>query len=765
MRQEGPDLRLLLPAAAAWASALAGLWLARVGCVVAVLGTCVAIGVLRRRPAAVAALLVAGAVLGGVALRLDARDRGPLDDLAAGARTVRVVATVAEDPRRSLTRTWGAVPVEQVVVRLRVSRVEVDGRATRVRQSVLAVGQGEGWGNIGFGDVLAASLSLHPAGRADQVAAIGWVRGPPTLVAGPSPVLRGAEAMRAGLRRSVGSLAADPRGLLPALVVGDTSQLPADLVTDLRASGLAHLTAVSGANVAIIVVAVLLAARWVGVRGVGVPAVGILASAGFVVLARPQPSVLRAAVMGSVAVLAIAVSGRRPGIGALLATVVGLLLADPWLARSWGFALSVAATAGLLVLAPRWRERWSRRFPPVLAEAVAVALAAQVATLPLSVALSGQVSLVGLPANVLAAPAVAPATVLGALAAVLSPVLPTVAHGVAWLGGLPAGWICLVARHAAAWPTAVLPWPEGWHGAVAALAVLVVVSAVVRAVVRRPRRQRWAALAVALVLVAAALAGPLRWPPPGWLLVACDVGQGDGLVLNAGGGVAVVVDVGPDPLAMDRCLSRLGIARIGLLVLTHDHADHVSGMPGALDGRAVDSILVSPLAEPEEQATQVATWAGRTGAPVAVAAPGMAGQVGAVRWSVLGPARIIRGEGSDPNNASVVLLAEVHAVRMLLSGDVEPAAQEALLQSGQDLRAVVLKVPHHGSANQDPKFLAAVGASLAVVSVGVDNPYGHPDPGLVAALQAAGVVVGRTDTDGDLAVVSGADGVRLVGRR
>lgn len=761
----GHDLRLLVPAMAAWLAALAGPWLGVGGTAVAALASLGAVVALRRRPAAVAAVLVVGAVLGGVAVRLEARDRGPLDDLAARSRTVRVVATVAEDPRRSLTRTWGAVPVEQVVVRLRVSEVLVDGASTRVRQSVLAVGQGDGWAGVTFGDRVAASLSLHPAGRADQVAAVGWVRGPPTLLAGPPPLLAGAEAMRSGLRRAVQPLAPDPRGLLPALVVGDTTGLPADLVTDLRASGLAHLTAVSGANVAIICVAVLLAARLVGVRGVALPAVGVLATAGFVVLARPQPSVLRAALMGSVAVLAIAVSGRRPGIPALLATVVGLLLVDPWLARSWGFALSVAATAGLLVLAPRWRERWSRRLPPALAEAAAVALAAQVATLPLSVALSGQVSLVGLPANVLAAPAVAPATVLGALAAVLSPVAPPVAHAIAWLGGIPAGWICLVARRAAAWPMAVAPWPHGWRGAAAVLLALALVGGAARTLVRRGRRTRWAAALVAAVVVAAALHGPLRWPPPGWVLVACDVGQGDGLVLNAGGGTAVVVDVGPDPTLFDRCLSRLGVRQIGLLVLTHDHADHVMGLPGALDGRPVAGLLVSPLAEPEEQAAAVSGWVGDAGAPVATAVPGMSGQVGDIRWLVLAPLRIIRGEGSDPNNNSVVLLVEVHGLRILLTGDVEPAAQEALLESGADLHADVLKVPHHGSANQDPAFLSSVGAGLALISVGVDNPYGHPDPGLVASLQSAGVVVGRTDQDGDLAVVTGADGVRLVTRR
>jgi competence protein ComEC len=571
--------------------------------------------------------------------------------------------------------------------------------------------------------------------------------------------------MRSGLREAATGLAPDPRGLLPALVVGDTRNLPPDLVTDLRSSGLAHLTAVSGANVAIVVTAAVLLARWGGVRGAAVPLLAIVSTAGFVLLARPDPSVLRAAVMGTVAVLAVAVGGRRPGQAALFATVIGLLLVDPWLARSWGFALSVAATAGLLLLAPRWRERWSRRLPPPLAEAAAVAWAAQVATLPLSVALSGRVSLVAVPANVLAAPAVPPATVLGAAAAVISPVAPGPAHWLVWVAGLPTGWICAVARRASAWPMASVPWPDGALGTALVVAALGGVALAVTVLRRAPRSVRFVAALAAVALVAAALSGPLRWPPPGWLIVACDVGQGDGLVVAAGDGEAVVVDAGPDPVVMDRCLDQLGVRRIPLLVLTHDHADHVMGLPGALGGRPVGEVLTSPLAEPEEQATAVARWTSDANVSVVTAQVGMHGVVGEVTWDVLAPERIIRGQGSDPNNASVVLLVAVRGVRVLLTGDVEPAAQAALLASGTDLSADVLKVPHHGSVYQDPGLVDAVDPALALISVGADNPYGHPAPELIAGLAAGGVVVARTDTDGDIAVALTAHGLRVVTRR
>ncbi|MDH4353834.1 MAG: ComEC/Rec2 family competence protein, partial [Actinomycetota bacterium] len=500
MTPDPPDRRLLPSALLAWGVCALGPYfgaLASAG--FALVAAAAAAVTFRARPAITVALMVGAAASAGVALRVAAVDRGPLDDLAAADRSATVVATVAEEPRRSQRRTWGATPVTQVVVRVRVGEVSVTGQRADVRQPILVVGQGEEWDAVEFGDQLRLDVSLHPADRGDPFAAVGWARGPPEEVAPAGPVLRGAEAMRTGLREAAAGLAPDPRGLLPALVVGDTTRLPPDLVTDLRNSGLAHLTAVSGANVAIVVTAAVLLARWGGVRGAAVPVVAVVSTVGFVVLARPDPSVLRAAVMGTVAVLAVVVGGRRPGQAALYATVVGLLLVDPWLARSWGFALSVAATAGLLMLAPRWRERWSRRIPPPLAEAAAVAWAAQVATLPLSVALSGQVSLVAVPANVLAAPAVPPATVLGAAAAVLSPVAPGPASWLVWLAGFPAGWICSVARRGASWPMAATPWPEGVAGAALMITAL---GAGALAVIVLRRRSR--AFRVVAALAAAA---------------------------------------------------------------------------------------------------------------------------------------------------------------------------------------------------------------------------------------------------------------------
>jgi len=240
-------------------------------------------------------------------------------------------------------------------------------------------------------------------------------------------------------------------------------------------------------------------------------------------------------------------------------------------------------------------------------------------------------------------------------------------------------------------------------------------------------------------------------------MVACDVGQGDALVLNAGPHAAVVVDAGPDPRAVDACLDRLEIDSVPLLVLTHFHADHVDGLEGVLDGRSVGAVETTRLRDPPGGVDLVDQEAGGAGLAPAPAPYGVTRTVGDVTLQVLWPPpdspTVGPGDGSTANEASVVLLAEVRGVRLLLAGDVEPEGQARLAQLLPGLRVDVLKVPHHGSRYQDLDFLLSLGARLALVSVGADNDYGHPATSTLAPLAATGARVLRTDLDGDLVVV------------
>lgn len=590
-------------------------------------------------------------------------------------------------------------------------------------------------------------------------AAMVSLRGPPMAVQGASGWNRIAQTIRVSMIHSAAGLAPDSQGLLPGLVVGDESQMPPDLIADMRRVGMSHLTAVSGSNLAIATGGVLLMCRSLRLpRRVSAVLAG-LALVGFVGVVGPEASVLRAAVMGGIALVALT-TGRSRAPGAVLAaSVVILLLIDPWLSLSLGFALSVAATLGLVVYAHFARNRDDLgRFRGFVRDAVGITVAAQIATAPLVAAIGGGLPLIGVPANLLATPAVPPATVIGIITALVAPWRPDVAARLAWVAGIATEWIAMVARACATVTWAVLPWPQGLLGAVLMIVGIAVGWWLIR---RSPSRRLLALFGAAALAIAIALRSTVAtgaWPPPRWSAVFCDVGQGDSTVIGTRPQHAIVIDAGPDPRSVDRCLSDLGIVAIDLLVLTHFHADHVEGLPGLLRDRSIGRVLVSPLAEPAGEVRRVTGWLAEQQLGPEVAAVGEQATVGSARYQVLWPQRVLRGQGSDPNNASVTLLIEAGDLRILVPGDLEPAAQEQLINSGTPQALDVVKIPHHGSRNQSPRLINWTGARIAIASAGVGNGYGHPSPVTIDAWQATGALVGRTDTGGDIAVVATADG-------
>ncbi len=758
-----PDLRLGLPAIAAWVVA----WQARlldpriVGLLAAGLLVGAAWSLLSQR-FLVAAVLVCAAASGAVtALHVHTRTSGPLPALAARQAAVTLEGVLLDDPREVPPRADQLSFRTLVVARVRVERLTAAGESFALRQNVLVLTSETSLLGLLPSQRLHVEGRLQAAQRGDDVAALLSQRGPPVLLGHPSVVQRVAGTLRQGLRDAVAPLPSDQRGLLPGLVDGDTSQLDPQLKEDFRTTGLTHLTAVSGSNVGIVLGAVLLLCGWVGVRLRWRAPIAGLALLGFVVLARPQPSVLRAAVMGAIGLLAMQMGGRRQAVPALAATVLVLVLVSPDLAASPGFALSTLATGALLLLAPVWSIRLQKHLPRWAAEALAVPAAAQLACTPVVVALSGSLGLLAVPANLLAVPAVAPATILGVLAALAAPIFLPLAQGFAWLAFLPTWWLTTLAHVGAEQPGSSAHLPAGGYGALLSLLLLAVAGVVLRF---RPLRRTAAAGTVGVLLAVLALmvARP-AWPPPGWLMVSCDVGQGDSYVVRLPDDSVLMVDAGPDPRAVDRCLRRLGIDRVALLVLTHLHADHVEGVPGVLRGRQVGQVEIGPLDEPAVERERLLRWLGQRDIPVVRAQIGEVRTAGEVSWEVL-DATARRGTSSDPNNSSIVIRLVTHGVSVLFSGDLEEESQRSLLARGVTLRADVLKVPHHGSAKQDPGFLDAVGARVALTPVGAGNPYGHPAATTLSRLERGGARVYRSDQDGDVAIVLRDDGVAAVGR-
>ncbi len=573
------------------------------------------------------------------------------------------------------------------------------------------------------------------------------------MISIPGPVDAAVNAIRAGLRASVVGLPSDAAALVPALVVGDTSAMPDRLQADFRATGLTHLTAVSGANLTLLLAAVLWLAGRVGVLGWWRRGLAVVVVAGFVVLCRAEPSVLRAAAMGLVGLAGLGWAGPRQGVRYLSWSVLGLVLIDPWLSRSIGFALSVLATGGIVLFAARWTDVAATWAPRWLGEAVSVPLAAQLVTQPVVSAISGQVSLVGLAANLLAGPLVGPATVLGFAAAWVSVPLPWLARALGWAAAGFAQGLCGIAGVGAALPGAWVAWPTSPP------AVMVAGVGCALLVMGMPMflARRWLVIAVAVVLVVACLRpiSPPGWPPAGWLVVSCDVGQGDATVIRAGPSAAIVVDAGPEPRAVDRCLDQLGIAEVSLLVFTHPHADHIGGASGVGDGRRVDQLLL-PAVNPNATGwTQVR--GALPGVPAMVAQPGLVVAAGQAQLTVVAeqnfvPPALLTAESAEENDSSLVLRAETGGVRVLLAGDLQETGQAAAVAAVPDLSADVLLVPHHGSSHQDAAFLAAAHATVALISVGLDNDYGHPAARTVTAVASTGAQVFRTDRSGGVAV-------------
>lgn len=756
------DLRMPALAVAAWAGGLVALTLPPVLATTLVVGVvAVAVVATRRRPAAVrlvlAGGLVAAAVLTSALVRSGAVEHSPVADLAADRAVVDLVGVLVSDPR-VVSGPFG----EQAVVRLDVREVVGRGRLHTVSVPVVVLGD-----PVWLGEPLGATVRtrgrlVESDGRPGEVAGLLTGAADPVRVRNPDVWWRGAGAVRDSIRDAVEHRPADQRALVPALVDGDDTGLAPDLEEDFRTTGLTHLTAVSGTNLTLVVGFLLVLARWCGVRGRWLVLVAALGIVGFVLLARTEPSVLRAAAMGTVGLVAMGSNGRRRATRALAVAAVALLLVQPELAVSVGFALSVLATAGIVLLAPGWRDALSRWLPRWLAEAVAVPAAAQLACTPVVAAISGQVSLVAVLANLLVAPAVGPATVLGLGGGLVGLVSDAGGRLLGTGAGWCVGWIVLVARTGADLPVAAISWGTGpWS-----LALLT--AACVGLALGAPALLRSARLSVPVALLAVVvMVVPLPtpgWPVTGWAVAMCDVGQGDALVLRSGAGAGVVVDAGPDPAAIDRCLSDLDIDVVPLVVLTHFHADHVDGLPGVTAGREVGEVWTTSLLDPPQAVTDVLAISSRAGV-VPTLPPAGARRYGDVVlqpvWPPAGPPATGPGDGSMANDSSVVLLAEVGGLRVLLTGDVEPPGQAAIAREVPGLEVDVLKVPHHGSRYQDVAWLESLHARVALISVGADNDYGHPAPDLVAALERAGAEVHRTDEDGDLLVLGGADDIEV----
>ena len=649
-------------------------------------------------------------------------------------QSAELIAQVVTDPNQTTTGNYSFIARAIYVHTGQLSYgMRIPIRVITPRATVLKLLPGQSF----------SATSRIIKSKEGRVAALILIDGDVKILTQPSRWAKSLAAIRYGLRNLSGD--GDAGALIPGMVLGDTAKQSAEFKIAMKRSGLMHLVAVSGANFAIVSSFVLWCMQFIFRRmklRLSATAIALLC---FIALVRPSPSVLRAAAMAAVLLIAQGTNRGRDSLPALGFAIGAVVVGDPWQARDAGFALSVMATAGLLLFSPVIAEKFSRLMPEKLAQALAPPTAAIVFCSPVLVSLSGYLSPISILANLLAAPAVGPITILGFIAALISPFAPFISTLFIWLIRFPAGFIAAVATWSAQFP--VLTLRTGSIGF-----LIVGIFTLMLWLFKKHMKS----ISICTLVLILALTWMQRWPAGDWQVANCDIGQGDSMVLNLGNHRAILIDTGPDPVLEDRCLKALGVDEISLLILSHFHADHVGGISGAIKNRVVTTAWISSNAEPILESAHVFSLLSDT--QIVVPQRGFIAQVGQYTIRVLWPASgthsfaSMPGEGSAINNSSIAILIASSELTIFAAGDLEPPAQHELI--GDVTPVDIYKVCHHGSRYQDAELMNALHPQVAVISVGAKNLYGHPTIQTIDALARLGARIVRTDISGSISIIA-----------
>jgi competence protein ComEC len=713
-----------------------------------------------RSPVKAIALVVVGVILCGIgwaglgALRAE---HSLLHRLAP--RTVTLLATLREDPEPSAFG-WHAI--------VDASDVSWSGGAATLRETTWVSGN-EAPPSAVRGDQLRIQGTLQIPDDADFAATLAHrglavsVRATDVQRVGgsPSPFVRMTQVVRAFVGTTIERIF-PPReaGLLLGLVLGDASKLDPVTTRDFQTVGLGHLLVVSGENVAMVLAPVMAFAAALKIGPVGRFAMGIGVVVLFVVLTGAEPSVLRAGTMACLALLGLLLGKPRTTGAILAAAVLALLILDPWLVHAIGFQLSVAATAGMVVLATPIAERLGKVMPSAIALAAGTTIAAQFGVTPLLLFHFHEVPGITIVANLAAFPAVSPALLLGIAASAFGLIWLPLGNLVALLARVPMRYLEVVASALAKAPVAWVTSRGSPLVLIGGVGLFVGVAAWLRSGWRPRRRAMVAGFALAPVLVWQIALG--AGPPAGLTVRVLDIGQGDSMLISSPGGATILIDGGPDDELDAQLLVSYGVKRLDAVVATHPHADHIGGLPQVL-ARFPVGVFLEPGC-PDDTALQADLHQeiDAEGVPVRMPRAGDTVTVGDLTFDVLSPDRCWDGSHSDPNNDSLVLLLNDGSDSMLFTGDAEREAQQVLLDTGRLTEVDVLKMPHHAGDTSLPEFFPAVSPEVVAISVGQPNPYGHPNPTALAEAEATGAEIWRTDERGTLTITWDEQGEPVV---
>lgn len=806
------DLRLLPAASAAWIAASAAVHLpwataarASWACVVAAPALGVLLLLLRRVPArrrtrrirwsrhlllhSVLCCLVAAAVgLSAAAPQRDAEEAG-WTEAVTGEVPFEAVVRISGDSQ--LLDRPGFEGEDRLLAQVSVESAQLpgaEGAAVLGVPAVLIVSAGEASARGGGAELVAGqryrgTVRASSTEMGDRATALLF----PFEEEGMSALspdrwaqfTSGFNSLRAATTAHAQHAVADGPALLPAIVLGDRSQQSAELRDAMLDSGLSHLSAVSGTHLALVTGALLGMLRLVRApRWLTLPVL-LIGTVLFVLLVQPKPSVIRAAVMGSIGALAVFAGRGRASFALLCLCASVLLIYDPWYSVEPAFQLSVAATLGIVLAGQRIKEVLDPWLPGMLSGPLALTASAQIFAVPVLLPLAEGVQTYSVPANILAGPLLPLVTVPGTAAALLSTAAPWLSAALLWCSGWAAAGIGQIGRAAADMPRAVAPWPQDGFGlalvALYLLAVLILVVLLVRGGAWQITWLHGCVLGAALGSLVALMLPVTAWagggPPEQWRVALCDVGQGDMLVVRTDEDAAVVIDAGEEPEAADDCLRGLGITEVEVLMISHDHRDHYAGAPGVAQGREVGQILYSATSGWDAAAAMGV----EEEIPVLRAELGQGGTLGQ-RYPVSYRVWSAYSHFPNPNDNSLVVQLHLYEpreapagsandpLRLLVTGDLEEEMTAALLRQDRLPQQVdLLKVAHHGAANGGLDLLESREPAVALIGVGEENSYGHPDQGILDALAEVGAVTYRTDLHGTV-ILSWEEGVLSAAR-
>ena len=711
---------------------------------------------------ALAALLGGALLLGGVSLWIQTEVTKPVWLVnAAAAETKAIMELEILNRPKVIFQNFDRTPVYGVSVSL----ISIDEQPASGRGYLIFDEQ-----ELARGVRVKVEGQLEPAGRNSRDSFLLKPSSEIEVVSDPTTTQGFLNDLRANYVASIAGVTPDAKTLVAGLAIGEIAELSEELEEKMRIVSLTHLVAVSGSNCAIVVGMVYLVAVGLRFGRTGRTVISLTALLLYVLLIGPDPSVLRAGVMAASVILMIALGRRTWALNALALATLVLLIADPWLAVEFGFGLSVLATAGILLLAPAIAERLGNRMPMLLALGLSVTISAQLFCLPLLMQLQPGLATYSVIANLLAGPMVAPVTVLGMIALLVTPIAPWLAGLISFLASLGTWVIEMVAIIFADLPVAYFPWATGFPATVLSTLLILAVGAWLRAGPVQLRQLGVGAVVVIAVTTISVPAAseilPKSWPLKQWQVVACDVGQGDALVIQSRGRTALI-DVGADEDLIDKCLSALLIRRIDLLVLTHFDFDHVGGLAGAIKGMEVATAIISGFPDDRPATAISLERLDEAGVSVVIANPSISGVLGDYSWKILGPSKEAT-EAKDSNDASVVMVFLGPELDLLLLGDLGESGQQRIATAAKKIlvsstKPLILKVSHHGSNDQSAELHESLRPELSLVSVGSTNGYGHPGKQLLDLLARSGSEVLRTDLSGSIAVSVEADSLSWAG--